>query len=603
LLQRLSVFAGGWTLEAAEHVGCGEGIDSCAVLDLLGGLVNKSLVAIEAEGKPERRYRMLETIRQYAHEKLVADGLANEARNQHLQYYTVLAERVGSWILGPNMAAILRQLEVELDNIRLALDWSLEAKDTTSRSLESGLRLMYAFWMFFHFRARHSEAARWLDRLLALEVEERGEGVMSPERMKLRAQALLQAGAMAWIMGKLRKGTEWLEEGRSLFEQLGPNGGLGYAWVLYQLGQVAMVQSDVIQAEKLCKESLLILRELRDLFGVHQNLLELGVNEIARQDYEQARRYFEEDLAVTKEIGYLGGSAAALWGLGATAFLQNDPEKARQLLDESQVIYRQVGDTWALCLFLLDLGQLDWEAGNYPDALRHFDEVLSLGRQQGDVNIISYALSNLGRLALSQGDWDQAENRFSENLAFNRRNDTRDHIALALFDLGNLAFEEDNLEKAANSYTQARDICQEMDSRSGRAATLYGLGRVALARGDYPLAGSYLLESLSLQPYSSVFWYGSLTGPWSAFYTLEALAILVVPQQHYDLAVRLLAVTEAWYTRYEHARTPREREMREHSLAAIRTALGEEAFTVAWAEGKAMTLEQAVGYAKSGSII
>src|SRR5581483_1556189 len=162
LLRRLSVFAGGWTFEAAEAVAAGGGLRAYAVLDLLAGLVDKSLVVAE-ERSGAARYRLLETIRQYAAERLREAGEAEGARDRHLAYFVTLAEEADPKLRGGEERATLDQLEVEHDNLRAALEWSL----LSTRAGDAALRLSGALAWFWWLRSYHDEGARWLERALA----------------------------------------------------------------------------------------------------------------------------------------------------------------------------------------------------------------------------------------------------------------------------------------------------------------------------------------------------------------------------------------------------------------------------------------------------
>ncbi len=196
LLERLSVFAGGWTLEAAEAVGCGEGIDSCDVLDLLSQLVNKSLVKVEVGEETRTRYGLLETVRQYAQEKLVESGWAGIARSQHQDYYVGLAERVDQ-VWGSDQAALLMLLEAELDNIHLAMEWSIEDAGEEPRDPYPGILIASALVFFWCYRGRLLEGLVWLERLIKAVDVMQATSLPSPDEELIFARALTRAGDLA----------------------------------------------------------------------------------------------------------------------------------------------------------------------------------------------------------------------------------------------------------------------------------------------------------------------------------------------------------------------------------------------------------------------
>src|SRR5205823_6185366 len=179
--ERLSVFAGGWSLEAAEAVCSGEGIDAAEVLDLLGHLVDKSLVLAEPNVDGVARYRLLEMLRQYGQERLAASAPAEVVRRRHAMFFRELVEAAESKLAGPEQAESLERLEQEHDNLRAALQWCLDTRDA-----EMGLRLAGAAWRFWLVRGYLSEGSRWLTEVLGL--------ASASGAVDVRAKALNAAG-------------------------------------------------------------------------------------------------------------------------------------------------------------------------------------------------------------------------------------------------------------------------------------------------------------------------------------------------------------------------------------------------------------------------
>ncbi len=356
LLQRLSVFAGGWVLEAAEYVGCGEGIETCDVLDLLSQLVNKSLVVVEAEAGFETRYRMLETIRQYAHEKLVELGEGEVVRDRHLEYYVVLAERFEGRIRGPEMMAIMERLEAEMDNFRLAfercviLPGSSSQKEIASWLTEQGLRLGAALHWFWHIQRHLDEGLHWLKQLLdndaALRNTPGGLGeIIEPKKIMIRAKALY---VVCFFADDYRV-MERLWESRELYARLGEQGKLGYACVGVQLGErFRDDHGDYLQAEKYFLESLAIFREVGEKFRASEAISGLATNAFHQGAMERATAYYEESLALYREIGDQEGVAYILYCLGdvmSYGLSASDPlldEQVRALYEESREILRRL---------------------------------------------------------------------------------------------------------------------------------------------------------------------------------------------------------------------------------------------------------------------
>ena len=390
LLQRLSVFAGGWTLEAARSVGCGEGIGASEVLELLGHLVDKSLIQTGSGAAGLNRFRMLETIRQYAHEKLVESGKVGQVRDCHQQHYLGLAETAEAKIRGPDHARIQDQLETELDNLRLGLAWSLECRGKPGCNPEPGLRLAAALLWFWQNHLHIMEGLQWLEQLLTCELEERRGMPACTGRVKNRAKALRVAGYLAIVLGESHKAVEMSEESRDLFRELGADGKHGYAFALFNLGMAAGGRGDLYPAKALLEESLALFKETEDRFGEAECLQLLGNVELGRREYERANGYYGESLARSRELGDQDGAAAIFLLLGIVAYNQFDIEKARLFTEESRLVYSAISHPFGLSMVLYHLGLFDWLDGKYEQADRYGEELLSISRHQGDMVSIAH---------------------------------------------------------------------------------------------------------------------------------------------------------------------------------------------------------------------
>ena len=353
LLQRLCVFAGGWTLEAAEAVCAGERVPAWEVLDLLTGLVEKSLVMYEEH---QGRYRLLETVGQYASDRLSESGEGETWRDRHLDYFLALAEQEVPE-MGSHRSRVDR-LELEHDNVRAALAWS----GTPGRE-EVGLRLGAAFWPFWYRRSYLGEGREHLETLLAL------PGAAS--RTALRTWVLHGAGALAEAQGHDRAARERFEE------------------------------------------SLASFRELGDQRGIAAALLRGGWLAHWQGDYRTARECFEGMLAIFRELGDREGIGTALHDLGWVARWQGDWDAARALLEEGLGIHREVGDTYHIGWSLNGLGELSIEQEDYRDAQERFEESLATFRQIGDRMGICSVLERLAVVAAAQGQSRRAAYLFA----------------------------------------------------------------------------------------------------------------------------------------------------------------------------------------------
>ena len=317
LFRRLSVFAGGFTLEAAEAVCPGENIREAEVLELLTSLVDESLVQVDQQ-HGESRYGLLETIKQYALERLEESGEAGLIRERHARYFLGLAEEAEPELRGARQGEWLRRLDREFDNFRAALSWALKQEDA-----ELGLRLCGALGEFWHMLGRQSEGRRWLDEALAKE----GDATEIA-----RARALVMAGHMAWEQGDFVRSLSLSEKGLALFRKVGDVSGAVVA--LYVLGAAALFQNDLERATALTEEALALQRASGDSIGAARSLPILGTVAQLRRDYDRAKALYEEGLEVAREVGDDFAVALSLVVGGSTYLGTGDYLRALELNGE-----------------------------------------------------------------------------------------------------------------------------------------------------------------------------------------------------------------------------------------------------------------------------
>ncbi len=277
LLVRLSIFAGGWTLEAAEKV-CGDDqLPVFDILDLLMQLVNKSLVVVDVDDGSETRYRMLETIRQYAREKLAGSDEGSGLRTRHLDYFLAFSERATPELHGSQVAVWLRQLDADLDNLRAALEWSL------SQNVQAGLQMVGILMPYWDAHNDMHEGIEWSELFL----RQPGAATRNAARAKmLTALAFLYEFKIENILAE-----KYAREGLEIYRELGDQPGEAFA--LFVLGQALCGHDDYPTGRPLVFESLALYRKLGDKFGISEVLCALG-NFIDEQDPERARGYMTE---------------------------------------------------------------------------------------------------------------------------------------------------------------------------------------------------------------------------------------------------------------------------------------------------------------------
>jgi predicted ATPase/DNA-binding SARP family transcriptional activator len=365
LWQRLSVFAGGWTLAAAEAI-CGyEPVPVTAIPALLSQLANKSLIVSETP----KRYRLLETLRQYGQERLQQTGEATVVSEKHLQFYWQLAEAAEPHLTGAEQPLWLQQLEVEHGNIQAALAWSIK-----SGSREAGVRLAGALGRFWRMRGYFSESRHWLDGVLASNTE---------VSKAARAKALNWAGRLAEMQGARERAQTLLQESLTLRRELGD--GLGMAETLNNLASIAWTQDEHESARALFEESLALRRDLGDQWGTASTLNNLGAVAHSQGDYTRAQRLCTESLALRRELNDQWGIAYCLNNLGLVASAQKDYKRVRELHAESLSLRHALGDQWAMAHNLVGLAEVAWAEGDATLATRLLGAVAALLQSTGAV--------------------------------------------------------------------------------------------------------------------------------------------------------------------------------------------------------------------------
>ncbi|MBV9281078.1 MAG: helix-turn-helix domain-containing protein, partial [Chloroflexi bacterium] len=327
LFARLSVFAGGCTLEAVEAV-CGPaGEVGVGMLEGLASLVDESLV-YQLDGGTVARFTMLETIRQYAADRLRRSGEADSIHRRHARHYLSLAEGMEPELRGPAQQARLEQLESEHDNLRVALRWTLQKQEA-----EMALRLCAALRLFWDMRGYFVEGCGWLEEALAL------PGDVDPA---IRASALRAAGALQWRRGATGQAEAMLERGLALSRGLDDR--VGVADALSCLGALAVAEGEVERADSLLEESLTLQRACGDTWGAAISLNHLGLAAMFRGDYGGAVMRHRESLALRAELKDRRGIADSRFNVSGVALWQGDYDLAGRLLGASVPVYRDLKD-------------------------------------------------------------------------------------------------------------------------------------------------------------------------------------------------------------------------------------------------------------------
>ncbi len=433
LLRRLAVFRGGCSLEAAETVCVIAGdAASLAPYDMLDGLewlIDKSLVYQTSDSRGEPRFGMLETIREYALERLEEGGEAHSLRCQQARFFLQLAEAAEPELVGAQPEVWQARLGAELDNLRAALRWSIDTQDT-----ETALRLGSALAQFWLQQSLFDEGRGWLDEALGLSA-----GQVSPAA---RAAALYAAGMLANVKFDLLVSRRLLEQSVSLWREVGNQRGLAYA--LVHLGFVTHNLGDLTTAQRVTEESISLFRTLSDPYG----------------------------------LGF------ALFGLGRVMKAAGNPAAAHPLFQQSLAQLERAGNRSALSLPLLLLGEVACQQGNYVEAAARYAAALALQREVGEQAFLAQALCGLGRALTVQSHYTQAAEMLDEALMVAQEAGLRECVALALGERGRVAWHQGDMAQARRLLMQSLRLWWEIGDQEGLALSLTTCAEVAAAGGQ-----------------------------------------------------------------------------------------------------------------------
>jgi predicted ATPase/class 3 adenylate cyclase len=541
LFRRLAVFVGGCSLEAAQAVCAADDTLESDILDGLEALVDQSLLQQGESSNGEPRLYLLETIREYALERLEASGEKDLLGRKHAAYFLTIAERAELALHSDMEAEWLRKLEVEYDNLRAALTWALAdssaqrsgaettVRSTTSRASSSarqtmltptelGVQLAGSMGSFWLIHGRLGEARQWLTLAQAR------APLATSEQQAAHAKLLNSAGTVACRQGHLATARSLLDESLATYQALGHT--LGMATALYSLSFVISQQQRYDETQSLLEASLALYRELDHQPGIAEALVMLGFCACGRGDFARGSPLFEESLAVSRNLGDKRGIAEAQYWIASVAIYYGENAQATTLLEEALAAFRELGDNWGMMRSLIFLGDVVLEEGQHAKATALLEQGLAAAQELTDYVFTAKALQSLGAAAWQQGDAARA---------------------LALYQA---------------SLRQYRDI----GDRWGIAECLEGLAKVFSGQ----MAGEVIASPLDIQPSM-----------------LRAVRL-------YGAAATLRESTGNPMALADQVR-------RQRAVAALATELGETVFTTAWEAGRALPLEQAIAEALSSS--
>jgi predicted ATPase/Tfp pilus assembly protein PilF len=402
LFARLGVFVGGWTFEDAEGI-CGDGLNLPVVAGL-ESLLNKNLLrqTVNAQYEPQDFF-MLETIKEYALEKLDEHGETTFMREKHCQHYLMMATRAAQEFYGSGELESLSRLEAQHDNLRVAFQWSL-AHDPDGQTSLQFIGQLARMW---DVKGYLSEGRGWLAQALKL------PGAQSPT--KTRADALLGVGDLAYLQSDFDATRELYEDALAIYRTLDDQPGVAHA--LVGLGESATEIGDYDTAPKLYQEAYAIMRKLDDAHGCARATTQLGWSALRTGDLTQAREWLEEGLRLYQSIDDRVGVALTYSGIGEVAVRNGDLDEASAALETSLNIRRELGMKWGIAA---SLGSLAWVAmrqNDFARAVNILQESLQIRQEIGDKGGMAWCLEKLAEIAQLEQETEQAVRHFARAAA------------------------------------------------------------------------------------------------------------------------------------------------------------------------------------------
>ena len=569
LFRRLSVFAGGAGLNAVREVCVGGEVAPEAIVDLLAALVSKSLVVADT-GRSRSRYRLLETIRAFARDRMDEAGESFEIEERHAACFLAVGEKSWHRVLMADQRQGADALEQEHDNLRAALGWLLTDGDP-----RVALRLASALTPFWKARGHFREGRDWLERAVAAA----GTKAASP----LRVRALWGLGLLSMLQGDLERATSALEG--SLEHARRQNHDRAAMEALNLLAFISIFTSDPRTALPILEESVTMARQQNDAGSVITALFLCGRARLFSGDTEAAEAAFQECREIGHSIGE-GDDSDGLIGLGMVAVSRGRHSEAAELFTQVLPMVVEVDEKFDTALVRSFLGELAWRRGDLDEARSQLGEGLALARSMGAPYPMARCLAHLGRLAGAEGEHGSAVRLTEEAIDAARRARFSYALVRCLHARADVERSAGDLDAARAVYEEALAVGTEAGDRVGMAHTLRSLGTLARLRGDYGGAVSMLLDALDL--HVATLDVGGVAD------TLEGLAGVAGVQDRAAHAARLMGAAAGLRKANGSVRSPVDAAGYQADVKVVKAGLKAAEVKEAWAQGAALSFDEAV---------
>jgi predicted ATPase/class 3 adenylate cyclase len=445
LFRRLSVFVGGWSLDAAESVCTDDLAKRADILDLLEQLINKSLVLmVDLPGEP--RYRMLETMRQYANEKLVEAGESDGLRDRHLTYFLDLAEAGEPHLIRPEQLEWLAKLDADYENLRLALEWALNKEHA-----EPSLRLCAALGWFWTVRGYWMEGSKWLKEAISKPSQ------ASKSEEIVRVRALYQNAALACELDQLESMQRSANQSLILAQNV--SGVQDLAIARFYFGWALQRRGEDDRATELMQQSLKDFQEVNDVYWESVTYRWLS-NILAMHGIITMEERVEHHLQLARKAGERKNLAEALRNKAFQLYYYHHLNEARKYAEEANKLFTEIGVNFDYSKILFVY--FAWLESDYEKAKWILMDMRERYKTSGEMNWGLMISSELGLLALEERDFDHAHMYLEEALAVARALDDKDAIAWRFAELGNVFYLEGKLEEFKDTYGKGFSLSKEL---------------------------------------------------------------------------------------------------------------------------------------------
>ncbi|TML03073.1 MAG: hypothetical protein E6G36_10295 [Actinobacteria bacterium] len=559
LFAQLAVFVGGWTVAGAEEV--------CeARLDTLQSLVDKNLA------RPENgRFRMLETILEYALERFEESDEAEQLRSRHAEHFFALALRAEPEVTGAEQHLWLDRLAADYENLRATFEWYA----ATPGGAAKGLRLASALVLFWFNRSLFRDGLHWLERMLA-EAED--------DATVARAGALWGAGLLWALVGDEERAAPRLEQGLALAHRLGDDTNIARS--LEVLGLLAFFENDVRRARDLLEEGAEVARRAGDHWGLADALGTLGSIYPLQGEFDRADTVGTEARAIGRKYGDRQGIRMANFGLALTAARRGRLSAARSLSEEGLAICREIGDLWFVSYFLWILATTAVESGDYEAARAHADESLKIARELEGPLLVVCALDAKAAVARVEGDDEAAQGHLAEAAEIGGSQIVpHSYLASVLRGLGELAAARGDLTEAEACFETSLARARGVDDPWAAARAIASQATLADARNERQLARALARDALALQR--------QIGDQLGAVESLERLASIAIHDDEMEDGARLLGATSALRERLGAPLPSWQRRGLQEVEDLARHALGEARYEASARQGSELSVEHA----------